>query len=482
VSPVDRYLFSPIDRVRPWLLYRGLLLLLAFDLWIDLVSHGGRYGVGGFNVAHFGWLDAVQPHPSADLYVGVLLLSGLLAFTLALVRPVRWALGLLAALYTWSWAMSMLDSYQHHYLLSLLLLSLTFFPRLTAADVFPGDELDPHKDGDEPQATDAGGTKRARRRQQKRKKNKVAQATERARFRFFGPWTSAWGYVSFGITGGLVYGFTAVTKMEADWREGHALRRLTSRNEPVLAVRDRFVEWGMEPSSFWELFATSAIALQVVIGAGYLLAARRDARPSKARSAFFFLSLAAALSFHVGAELLELRIGWFSYYMLYVPLVFFLPRRALRRVAFVATAPVRRLSRAWTPEEGRGVVAAMGIAAGGIVALIGYLVDLPGGLGAGASAGALLGGATVVAAVRGRAARAQPYVVAGALASLAMWAAIASTDVRFDYYRRVGGDMRRRGELEEALDAYIKANRYAPEDDDRKDKERELRQRLGRLE
>ena len=44
--------------------------------------------------------------------------------------------------------------------------------------------------------------------------------------------------------------------------------------------------------------------------------------------------------------------------------------------------------------------------------------------------------------------------------SLCAFVATTETQARYDYYRFVGGDHRRRGEYPEALDAYEKANRY----------------------
>ena len=98
-------------------------------------AEAGRYGAGGFNVANFEWLDAVQPAVSPALYVGVCTLTGFLCVGLALApRPPRWLIAIALVLHTWSWAMSMLDSYQHHYLLSIVLLALVFFPHATAEE------------------------------------------------------------------------------------------------------------------------------------------------------------------------------------------------------------------------------------------------------------------------------------------------------------------------------------------------------------
>jgi hypothetical protein len=43
-----------------------------------------------------------------------------------------------------------------------------------------------------------------------------------------------------------------------------------------------------------------------------------------------------------------------------------------------------------------------------------------------------------------------------------MWIAVNVSEVRFDYYRFLGGDLRRREQPEAALDAYIKAERHSP--------------------
>ncbi len=111
MSALDRMLgllFVPFAGVRTYILLKGTLLLLAFDIWLTRISHGGRYGAGGFNVAHFAWLDAIQPSVSPGLYIAVSMLTAFLCVALALApRPPRWLFGLAFLLHTWSWAMSM---------------------------------------------------------------------------------------------------------------------------------------------------------------------------------------------------------------------------------------------------------------------------------------------------------------------------------------------------------------------------------------
>jgi hypothetical protein len=40
--------------------------------------------------------------------------------------------------------------------------------------------------------------------------------------------------------------------------------------------------------------------------------------------------------------------------------------------------------------------------------------------------------------------------------------ALSASEIRFDYYRRAAGEMRRMGRLQESLDLYRKAERHAP--------------------
>ncbi len=180
------------------------------------------------------------------------------------------------------------------------------------------------------------------------------------------------------------------------------------------------------------------------------------------------------MNFHLGAEYLELQIGWFSYYMLIAACVFLLPTKAVAVVGRAVALPVHQLMKALTAEGRKNAIPiAAGVAV--LVGLAGYTVDMPGALPASIAVGVLL----VVLVAVDRRTEPLPWIAGTALAALGMWAAFVGSDARFDYYRFVGGDHRRRGELEEALEAYIKANDYAPEDDDRREREDDVRRRLS---
>ena len=72
------------------------------------------------------------------------------------------------------------------------------------------------------------------------------------------------------------------------------------------------------------------------------------------------------------------------------------------------------------------------------------------------------------------------FAVAATVAAGCLWVAVASTDVRFDYYRYLGGDQYRRGELEAALATYQRGERYAKFGQSRKAKIEEIRRKLDR--
>ena len=58
MSVWERHWYGDVIALRPYLLRKGVLVLLALDAWLLMLGHAGRYGAGGFNVAHFLWLDA----------------------------------------------------------------------------------------------------------------------------------------------------------------------------------------------------------------------------------------------------------------------------------------------------------------------------------------------------------------------------------------------------------------------------------------
>ncbi|NVB85147.1 MAG: HTTM domain-containing protein [Kofleriaceae bacterium] len=111
-----------------------LFSLLALDALLQ-ISHAPRYGAGNFNVAQLPLLDFIAPGRVAYL-VGQLVCSWLFVLAACGVAT-RIALPLVTAIYGWLYFGSHLDSYQHHYLVWLILLLACFVPWQRPPDAEP---------------------------------------------------------------------------------------------------------------------------------------------------------------------------------------------------------------------------------------------------------------------------------------------------------------------------------------------------------
>lgn len=108
--------------------------LLALDALMQ-IRHAPRYGAGGFNVAQLPLLDGLGP---GRISYGVGELVNAWLFTLAAFGvATRWVLPVATAIYAWLYFGSQLDSYQHHYLMSLVLVCACFVPWQRPRDATP---------------------------------------------------------------------------------------------------------------------------------------------------------------------------------------------------------------------------------------------------------------------------------------------------------------------------------------------------------
>ena len=103
----------------------ALFSILAVDAWFQ-IRHAPRYGAGGFNVAHFSWMESLLPMPSRITQLVAYVLQAYLAVRIALGWGTKWAIGSLAVLYAYTYFVSQLDSYQHHYLTLLVIVLCGF--------------------------------------------------------------------------------------------------------------------------------------------------------------------------------------------------------------------------------------------------------------------------------------------------------------------------------------------------------------------
>jgi hypothetical protein len=409
---------------RAYFFSKGVYLLLSFDLCFEMIEHGGRYGVGGFNVAHFALLDRLLPLPTATMYVALLIASAGLALQQLLAGATRPVGLLLAVLYTLGWSLSMHDSYQHHYLLSWLLVWCAVCP-------------------------DVGAAQSARAEQ-----------------------SSGWGIPMAACSCAIVYVFTAIAKLEPVWRSGEVLRTLTGSRPPgdgspgkFDGARDLLLELGLTDPRVWQLFALSTVALQIALAVGYFAAVQRDNRPSRARTFACTVGLLAALSFHGMAELFRVfEIGLFSYYMLWIALVLLGPARLLVAAAGPIASCARALDRVLDrlPKASAGHVMAAAVGSAAVLGALGWLVPLPGAAWAFTSLGAIALARFALLLRAARHAEVALHAAGTTLGGLVLWLALAKSDVPFDYYRRTAGELSRMGKTEQALHTYRQAELYAP--------------------
>jgi hypothetical protein len=193
------------------------------------------------------------------------------------------------------------------------------------------------------------------------------------------------------------------------------------------------------------------------------------------------------MTLHLGAEAMALEIGWFSYYMMVLACAFLLPARWIDTLATVLSWPAtlirEQLADLLHPADGaatrRPTFALAGAAALTLVA-VGKMLDLPGALAAGILAALATLAIAALASARGGALAVRPALLASAVAAALMWVSIANSEARWDFYRFLGGDLKRRGEPEAALEAYERGERFAPKGESRKDQIEALRKQLGR--
>ncbi|MCE9577516.1 MAG: HTTM domain-containing protein [Deltaproteobacteria bacterium] len=122
-----------VSPVKLLLVRFALFGVLAFDAYLQL-SHAPRYG-SGFNVGNLRLLDDLAP--GRDAFAATELALTFLFAAFALGAGLR-LVPLAALLYNWVYFSSQLDSYQHHYLVSLILILACFVPwRVPAADTGP---------------------------------------------------------------------------------------------------------------------------------------------------------------------------------------------------------------------------------------------------------------------------------------------------------------------------------------------------------
>ncbi len=376
--------------------------------------------------AHFAWIDRLLPSPTPTLYIGFALLAGMLSIKFVFGRRTQWETVVLTAVCTLLWASSLLDGYQHHYLLSWLLAWCVLIP-----------EVSPER-ASKPSA------------------------------RVCGP-----GFPMVAITCSVVYFFTAITKSESDWRAGKVLASLFGI-QPGAVQTPAVLQWlasfqtvlhnwfGLPADSFWLGMAHSAILLQIMLVTAYVFATERDAVRSRARSILFAMALGGSFTFYLFLELSgRLGIGLFSYYMMWVSFVVLAPVPWVARLAVL----LGRIGKALTPAlvssdkvQSQPLIPLIkAVVASGLLVFVGALAQIPGvrwATGLWAAVTLLM---AVVYALRKQLFEAQRVSVAAAAGAVLLWLAMAMSPFQYDYFVRSAEVMYESGQYEAARAALLTA-------------------------
>jgi hypothetical protein len=228
--------------------------VFAIDAWLQ-IAHAPRYGASDFNVGHFPWLDAILPMPTRAMMVTVFGLQAYLGVRLAFGAVSRAAYLAQAALFAFGYYISQLNSLQHHYLLSMALALIAFFP-------WP----------------DLRGRETAELTPKEAKKERE----------------NNWPVRMLLVSLSIMYFFAVITKLDSQWVDGSALKLELSAGW-MRSICDA-VGWG----------TVATLTLVVELALVFLLHIRR----------LWPITLLVGIVMHMSFEHSGLEIGLFSYFML----------------------------------------------------------------------------------------------------------------------------------------------------------------------
>jgi hypothetical protein len=290
VSGYERFWYGfAISRLKLTLFRIAFFSMVGLDAFRQ-IEHAPRYGAGDFNVSHVPLADWLLS-PSREGILLVFLLQCYLAFRVAFGSATRRSVQLLAALYGYGYFVSQLDSYQHHYLVFLLLVVCSFVP-------WDGVVEPAAKDDEKPARKDP------------RKDQKTAKKS--ARVAFPGGEVYSWALRLIYVQLAVVYAWAAVSKMGPLWVDGTTLAAQIQEDWARDLIEGLFGKATPgDPGGF-------SIAAKIVIVTELALPILVIWRK------LWVVALPVGVAFHLGVEMAGLKIGLFSYlmcavYLLMVP-------------------------------------------------------------------------------------------------------------------------------------------------------------------
>lgn len=506
----EEHWYGSVAAIRPYLFQKCLVLMVAFDLLVLMVERGARYGLDPmpFNVPHFKFLEALHAIvlplgiPNATYYVSVLSVTSFLAFCLFFAGHRAWLMAMVAILYTYAWSMSRLDSYLHHYMLSLIMGCMVFFPRIEASQLRDWLLID---EGQSKQVPSKSSDQKSRKAPAISVRSHHATyawiALGLAAFYWFmlsrgvglsvaqrwgtmlccvgviavltivwncsqrpgvGPTVSSWAFRLLGTTVGVIYVFTSIAKMDAEWCGGHTLRKVGTTESVLQPIQQLAEMAGISKEWFWATLATLVIPLELTLAASYFVAVRQD-EPSRVRlRQWCFVGWLLAIGLHLNNEMMNLIIQWFGYYMLLLATLILLPASVLLTLGQVFIVP-----EAWARDRYRKLVSSLSNSQAAIVtgvlsflgmALLlcwGFFTWIPGGLVASIVLVVVLVLVTVAAILFNHERTTIRVGLVTIAATVTMIFAVAQSSMRFDYYDLAGKTLQQLGADQEAINEML---------------------------
>ncbi|MFN3197090.1 MAG: HTTM domain-containing protein [Bradymonadia bacterium] len=200
--------------------------VLAFDVWMLNIEHAPRYGAGAFNATQFAWLDALIPTPGVVAVGLAWLLCGYMALQAALGVAVKASVIGACVLYNGVYYWSQADSYQHHYLLGLVLLLCVFMPF------------------DDPET---------------RRREDPAPI-------------KSWAWMLLRWQMAITYFYTGVTKWDEVWWDGSVMQQLTPNCSPLIDhIATQGDLLGVTVAGSWTLAAVGVMVVELMAPLPFLL-------------------------------------------------------------------------------------------------------------------------------------------------------------------------------------------------------------------
>ncbi|MCO4745103.1 MAG: HTTM domain-containing protein [Proteobacteria bacterium] len=389
VSLWERFWSHPFSATRIALFRFFFFACVAFESFRDL-EHAPRYGAGGFNVPHFDWLIAL-PVPSRYAMVVLFLAQFALALRVAFGLGGRITVWALTAVYGYTYFISQLDSYQHHYMVFLFLVLMSL----------------------------------------------VDWESERPR---------TWPIQLVVVEVAIVYFWAGVTKVQPLWIDGTLLRMQVGGGEFHKTVESTAGSLGISVDTAYALMADYSMLMEFAVPAVLLITPLM--RPSRGRDALLWLGCIWGLGMHVGIEFAGLKIGLFSYMMMAFYLLV-IPEGPIRFASRVGDTALEGVRAGLVKLDASGLRdGVFGVA----LAFTAWTVwQLP--LEYSGAAAVLITGVALVSEWPIRAGRGQ-RALGHLLVGLTVLYAAASGDTMRQYWYYLGGDARRRGDIALATYAY----------------------------